>query len=73
MADTNDGSASGGIGLVTVLLALVFLFIWPGVLRYEYREPPTAKAAGEMATVKIDRLTHSVYDYDSKTNRWIRR
>ncbi len=73
MADAHNGGASGGIGLVTVLLALVFLFVWPGVLRYEYREPATAKAAREMATVKIDRLTHSVYDYDSKTNRWMKR
>jgi hypothetical protein len=40
----------GGIGLVTVILALVFLFVWPGPLRYEYR------VNKEVGVLRIDRL-----------------
>lgn len=55
----------GAIGLVTVILALVFLFVWPGPLRYEYR--------GTDADVKIDRLSQQVYDYDYHGCKWVKR
>jgi hypothetical protein len=60
MSDSNAAaSASGGIGLVTVILALIFLFVWPGPLRYDYRE---YGAGGATPTVvKIDRISHQIY------------
>lgn len=55
----------GGIGLVTVILALVFLFVWPGPLRYEYQGPK--------AEVKIDRISHQVWDYKWDSKMWLKR
>jgi hypothetical protein len=52
----NAGASAGGIGLVTVILALIFLFVWPGPLRYEYR--------GDRADIKIDRISHKVWVYN---------
>ena len=54
---TNDthrdhGASAGEIGLVTVILALIFLFVWPGPLRYEYM--------WTNRIVRIDRLTGKV-------------
>lgn len=43
----------GGIGLVTVLLALVFLFVWPGPLRWEYKSGNP--------TIKIDRISGKTF------------
>lgn len=54
----------GGIGLVTVLLALAFLFWWPGPFRYEYR--------GAKAEIRIDRISHQVWDYNAQRG-WVRR
>ncbi len=54
MTDTRaHGNAAGGIGLVTVILALVFLFVWPGPLRYEYNY-------SEAGVTRIDRLNGNV-------------
>jgi len=50
MADSGTHVEVGGIGLVTVILALVFLFYWPGTLRHQYVVRP-------MGVVKIDRIT----------------
>lgn len=55
MADNHShGSEVGGIGLVTVLLALVFLFVWPGPLRYEYSHRPAG-------LVRVDRINGRTY------------
>ena len=61
----DHGAGAGGIGLVTVILALIFLFVWPGPLRWEY--------VGSKAEVKIDRISHQVWDYDFKSNQWRQR
>lgn len=61
---SDAGTSVGGIGLVTVILALIFLFVWPGPLRYEYR--------ADTAQVKIDRLSHQVYDYAPERG-WVKR
>jgi len=50
MADSGSRIETGGIGLVTVILALVFLFYWPGPFRHQYAVRP-------MGIVKIDRIT----------------
>jgi hypothetical protein len=50
MADSGSRVETGGIGLVTVILALVFLFYWPGPFRHQYAVRP-------MGIVKIDRIT----------------
>jgi len=50
MADSGSRVETGGIGLVTVILALVFLFYWPGPFRHQYTIRP-------MGIVKIDRIT----------------
>jgi hypothetical protein len=47
-----------------VLLLVVFLCIWPGVLRYSYYHE---------ALCRVDRLTGAVQDYDVKTGGWERR
>ena len=44
----------GGIGLVTVILALVFLFVWPGPFRCQYMAEP------QFGLVKIDRISRQV-------------
>jgi hypothetical protein len=74
--------AAGGIGLVTVIIALVFLFVWPGPFRYEYRDWP---AHGEGLTsffhrdgpapagTKIDRISHQAWDYDFEEQKWVKR
>ena len=64
MSDNAQAHASGGIGLVTVILALIFLFVWPGPLRYEYRQMPADKDGSEML-VKIDRITHGFWLYNN--------
>lgn len=46
-------NATGGIGLVTVLLALIFLFVWPGPLRYEY-------SYRDIGVTRIDRINGKV-------------
>lgn len=67
MSDSAPHSnASGWIGLVTVILALVFLFVWPGPLRYEYRD-----SVGLGAYVKIDRISQQVWDY--RDGKWVKR
>ena len=43
----------GGIGLVTVILALIFLFVWPGPLRYEY-------SYRNVGLIRIDRINGNV-------------
>jgi hypothetical protein len=43
----------GGIGLVTVILALIFVFVWPGPLRYEY-------SYRDIGVTRIDRLNGRV-------------
>jgi len=43
----------GGIGLVTVLLALLFLFVWPGPFRWEY--------SGGSPRTKIDRISGKTF------------
>ena len=66
MADNGHSDAAtslGGIGLVTVILALIFLFVWPGPLRWEYH--------GERAQIKIDSISHQVYAYTPKG--WVKR
>lgn len=67
MADnqhSDTATSLGGIGLVTVILALIFLFVWPGPLRWEYR--------GDRAQVKIDRISHQLYDY-TPDRGWVKR
>jgi hypothetical protein len=54
MSDNTNPSAAGGVGLVTVILALVFLFVWPGPLRYEYR------IGKDIGIMRIDRLNGHV-------------
>jgi hypothetical protein len=44
----------GGIGLVTVLLALIFLFVWPGPLRQEYH------LSKDLGIIRIDRINGRV-------------
>ena len=73
MSDNVHANASGGIGLVTVILALIFLFVWPGPFRYEYREPASAKNASDMAVVKIDRISHEIWDYNWPNQAWEKR
>jgi hypothetical protein len=58
-------SATGGIGLVTVILALIFLFLWPGPLRYEYRQ-----SSDGVVTTKIDRWSHQIWTYDVAGRKW---
>ena len=65
MSDNAQAHASGGIGLVTVILALIFLFVWPGPFRYEF--------TGKDATVKIDRISHQVWVYDANSAKWVKR
>lgn len=43
----------GGIGLATVLIGLIFLFVWPGPLRYEY-------SYRDIGVTRIDRLNGKV-------------
>lgn len=88
MSNGSNSGATGGIGLVTVILALVFLFVWPGPFRYEYRDLPQPApveqgewssvgfddllaSASITAAVKIDRISHQVWDY--KDGKWVRR
>lgn len=57
MADNHthtNNTEIGGIGLVTVLLALIFLFVWPGPLRYEY-------SYRDIGVTRIDRINGRVY------------
>ena len=49
----NHGASVGGIGLVTVLIALIFLFVWPGPLRWEY--------SGGSPRTKIDRISGTTF------------
>ena len=65
--DAQSSSAVGGIGLVTVLLALIFLFVWPGPFRYEFRENKDKEVV-----YKIDRITHQVYGYSSPNDKWMK-
>ena len=56
MADNghSDGAENvAGIGLVTVLLALIFLFVWPGPFRWEY--------SGGSPRTKIDRISGKTF------------
>ncbi len=55
MPDTRNAEV-GGIGLVTVILALVFLFVWPGPFRYQY-----VRATGGAPLIRIDRLGGEPY------------
>lgn len=77
MSNGSNSGATGGIGLVTVILALVFLFVWPGPLRYEYRDVPgeLSLTSGSRAAVpagcKIDRISGDVWLY--KNGRWEKR
>jgi hypothetical protein len=72
MSNGSNSGATGGIGLVTVILALVFLFVWPGPLRYEYRDKPGyAGFSAQPAAVKIDRMTHQIWDYED--GKWVKR
>lgn len=54
-SDKRDKSVSVNIGgaLFSILVLLVFVFIWPGPLRYQY--------AGRDRTVRIDRITGTSY------------
>lgn len=52
-----QANATGGIGLVTVLLALIFLFVWPGPFRYDYR------VDNQSQVMRIDRLNGNVQTY----------
>lgn len=66
MADTHTHNTEiGGIGLVTVILALIFLFVWPGPFRYEFR--------GTGTNIKIDRISHQAWDYDAANHEWQKR
>jgi hypothetical protein len=67
MSDNGHASATGGIGLVTVILALIFLFVWPGPLRYEYRDyeyRDSVHRDGSHTLLKIDRITHGFWVYN---------
>lgn len=55
MSDTNIRATDfGGIGLATVLIGLIFLFVWPGPLRYEY-------SYRDIGITRIDRINGRVY------------
>ena len=53
MSDNTHSTEVGGIGLVTVILALIFLFVWPGPLRWQYSSG-TPRA-------KIDRISGKTF------------
>lgn len=54
MADQqNVAQASSGVTLVTVLIALIFLFVWPGPFRFDY-------SYRDEGLVRIDRITGRV-------------
>ena len=69
MSDNARGSspqAAAGVSLVTVIIALIFLFVWPGPLRYEYRDYDF-KVPGEAPTLlKIDRISHDFWIYNGE-------
>jgi len=48
-----SGSNAGGIGLATVLIALIFLFVWPGPFRWAY--------SGGNPRTKIDRISGTTF------------
>lgn len=69
MSNSSNGSAAGGIGLVTVLLALIFLFVWPGPLRYEYHDYIIGQPKQAIHTlIKIDRISGQFWLYNN--GRW---
>lgn len=53
----NTCASAGGIGLATVLIALIFLFVWPGPFRYQYIRP----ASDCPGLMRIDRITGKPY------------
>jgi hypothetical protein len=77
MSNGSNSGAAGGIGLVTIILALVFLFVWPGPLRYEYRDVPATLSITKggiepiPAGCKIDRISGDIWDY--KNGTWVKR
>jgi hypothetical protein len=54
----NHGASAGGIGLVTVLIALIFLFVWPGPFRWDYR--------GGSPMTKVDRISGTTFLLESE-------
>ncbi|MHB9036252.1 MAG: hypothetical protein ACYC64_06265 [Armatimonadota bacterium] len=73
MPDTSGSRDIGGIGLLTVLIALIFLFVWPGPLRFDFKEAEGSKTGHEAAVVKIDHITQNVWDYNWEKHRWEKR
>jgi len=63
MSDNTRGTNwhAAGICLVLVTIVLIFLFLWPGPLRYEYRDYAYPGASGARTLIKIDRMTHGVW------------
>lgn len=73
MSNGSNCGAAGGIGLVTVILALIFLFVWPGPFRYEYRDYREADGNVRPVAVKIDRISHQIWDYSFEESKWVKR
>lgn len=60
----SNSQAAAGVSLVTVIIALVFLFVWPGPLRYDYRDWPVTGTQKGQTLIKIDRITHNFWIYN---------
>lgn len=56
MSNGQCNAEVGGIGLVTVILALVFLFVWPGPFRYQY-----VRIQGLPPLIRVDRISGRPY------------
>ena len=62
----SSSQAAAGVSLVTVIIALIFLFVWPGPFRYDYRDWPVNAAGAQkgQTLIKIDRITHTFWLYN---------
>jgi len=58
------------MGLVTVIPALIFLFVRPGPLRYEIRSAGPGCERVHVTTVRIDRITQRVSLWDAGKGQW---
>lgn len=60
MADNRSVHVSGPDIVGAVIIALIFLFVWPGPIRYEYRYMPAQRMM-----IRIDRLNGNTWALDN--------